>query len=206
MPPHQPDPDRAIAVVNGLRSNSGLRLLSGFLTIFMAFRLREPPASLGWDGNPTILLGLVIGGAGVGNTLGIVAGNLLKSRLPERVVIAVFVLDVAVMTSIAVLFTWWTAVILGLTVGLCQSLGKLSLDALIQRDVRENVRTSMFARSETLLQLSWVIGGLIGIGLFTVDASPRVGLLIVAALLIGWLAFVLTRAAERPPPATTSAG
>ncbi|MGA8851087.1 MAG: MFS transporter, partial [Aeromicrobium sp.] len=188
------------AVVNGLRSNSGLRLLSGFLTIFMAFRLREPPASLGWDGSPTLLLGLVIGGAGVGNLLGILLGNILKSRLPERVVIAVLVLDVTVMATIGVLFTWWTAVILGLTVGLCQSLGKLSLDALIQRDVRENVRTSMFARSETLLQLSWVIGGLIGIGLFTLGASPRVGLLVVAALLIAWLVFVLTRASDQKPP------
>lgn len=188
------------AVVNGLRSNAGLRLLSGFLTIFMAFRLREPPASVGWDGSATILLGLVIGGAGLGNTLGIVVGNMLKSRLPERVVIAVLVLDVAVMTVVGVGFTWWTAVILGITVGLCQSLGKLSLDALIQRDVRENVRTSMFARSETLLQLSWVIGGLIGIGLFTLEASPRAGLLAVAALLIGWLVFVLTRVTERPHP------
>lgn len=185
------------AVVNGLRSNSGLRLLSGFLTIFMAFRLREPPASVGWGADPTILLGLVIGGAGVGNTLGVVLGNVLKSRLPERVVIAVLVLDVTVMTVIGIGFTWWTAVLLGLTVGLCQSLGKLSLDALIQRDVLENVRTSMFARSETLLQLSWVIGGLIGIGLFTIGASPRVGLLTVAALLIAWLVFVLSRAPER---------
>ena len=56
----------------------------------------------------------------------------------------------------------------------------------------------MFARSETLLQLSWVIGGLIGIGLFTVDASPRVGLLGIAAILLAWLAFVLTRARNEP--------
>ena len=52
----------------------------------------------------------------------------------------------------------------------------------------------MFARSETLLQLSWVIGGLIGIGLFTVDATPRVGLLVTAVILVAWLAFVLSRA------------
>ncbi len=38
-------------VVNGLRSNAGLRLLSGFLTIFMAFTLREPPESMGWGGS-----------------------------------------------------------------------------------------------------------------------------------------------------------
>jgi len=111
----------------------------------------------------------------------------------------VLVLDVGVVVTVAVFFTWWTAVVLGLTVGLCQSLGKLSLDALIQRDVAERVRTSMFARSETLLQLSWVIGGLIGIGLFTVDATPRIGLLVTAVILVGWLVFVLSRAKGRHP-------
>jgi MFS family permease len=187
------------AVVNALRSNSGLRLLTGFLTIFMAFTLRDPPDSMGWSGNATILLALVIGGAGAGNTIGTLIGSTARSRRPERVVIAVLVLDVAVVTAVAVFFTWWTAVILGVTVGLCQSLGKLSLDALIQRDVREHVRTSMFARSETLLQLFWVIGGLIGIGLFTVDATPRLGLLVVAGILVAWLFFVLSRVRETPP-------
>lgn len=186
------------AVVNALRSNSGLRLLTGFLTIFMAFSLREPPASMGWDHNATILLGLVVGGAGVGNTIGVVLGNLLKSRAPEAVVVAVLILDVAVVAIVSLAFTWWTAVILGITVGLCQSLGKLSLDALIQRDVRESIRTSVFARSETLLQLSWVIGGMAGIGLFTIDATPRTGLLVIAAVLIGWLAWVITRARQTP--------
>ncbi|MCL3817740.1 MFS transporter [Aeromicrobium wangtongii] len=181
------------SVVNGLRSNAGLRLLSGFLTIFMAFTLREPPASMGWDGNPTILLGLVIGGAGAGNTIGTLIGSAASTRRPEKVVVGVLVLDVAVLATVGVLFTWWTAVILGLTVGICQSLGKLSLDAMIQRDVPERVRTSMFARSETLLQLGWVTGGLIGIGLFSLDATPRIGLLVIGALLIGWLVFVLQR-------------
>nr|MCW2727768.1 transporter [Aeromicrobium sp.] len=186
-------------VVNALRSNSGLRLLSGFLTIFMAFTLREPPASMGWDGNATILLGLVVGGAGVGNTIGTLIGSAASTRAPEKVVIGVLVLDVAVLATVGVLFTWWTAVILGVTVGICQSLGKLSLDALIQRDVPERVRTSMFARSETLLQLGWVIGGLIGIGLFTLDATPRVGLLVMGAVLIVWLVFVLNQARGAEP-------
>jgi MFS family permease len=187
------------AVVNGLRSNSGLRLMTGFLTIFMAFTLRDPPDSVGWSGSATILLGLVIGGAGAGNAIGTVIGSTARSRRPERVVVGVLILDVAVVSTVGVLFTWWTAVILGVTVGLCQSLGKLSLDALIQRDVREDVRTSMFARSETLLQLFWVIGGLIGIGLFMIDATPRIGLLVVAGLLVAWLSFVLSRVREPPP-------
>ena len=187
------------AVVNALRSNSGLRLLSGFLTIFMAFTLREPPDSMGWTHNSTILLGLVVGGAGVGNTIGTLIGSAASSRRPEKVVIGVLVLDVAVLAAVGLFFTWWTAVILGLTVGICQSLGKLSLDALIQRDVPERVRTSMFARSETLLQLAWVLGGLAGIGPFTLDASPRLGLLIIGAALIVWLGMVLTQA-RRPDP------
>jgi hypothetical protein len=191
-------------VVNALRSNSGLRLLSGFLTIFMAFTLREPPASMHWHGKATILLGLVIGGAGVGNTIGTLIASGSKSRRPQRTVIAVLLLDVAVLVAVSVFFTWWTAAILGVTVGLCQSLGKLSLDALIQRDVAERVRTSMFARSETLLQLSWVIGGLIGIGLFRFDATPRIGLLVVAAILVSWLAFVLIRANAEPAPRPSS--
>lgn len=184
------------AVVNALRSNAGLRLLSGFLTIFMAFVLRDPPASMGWDQNATILLGLVVGGAGAGNTVGTLIGSAASRRRPEQVVIFVLVLDVAVLAVVGVFLTWWTAVILGVMVGICQSLGKLSLDAMIQRDVPERVRTSMFARSETLLQLGWVIGGLIGIGLFSIDATPQVGLLVIGALLIGWLALVVSRASR----------
>ena len=187
-------------VVNGLRSNAGLRLLTGFLTIFMAFVLREPPDSMGWGGNATVLMALVIGAAGVGNALGIVIGSWAKSRRPERVVLAVLVLDVAVLVVAAAFFKWPLAGLLGLTAGLCQSLGKLSLDALIQRDVGEEVRTSMFARSETLLQLSWVIGGLIGIGLFTLDVSAPIGMVVTAVILLGWLTFVMSRAINPPSP------
>ena len=186
-------------VVNALRSNAGLRLLTGFLTIFMAFILREPPDSMGWGGNATVLMVLVIGSAGVGNTLGIVIGSWAKSRRPERVVLAVLVLDVVVLVISAAYFKWPLAAALGLTVGLCQSLGKLSLDAIIQRDVGEEVRTSMFARSETLLQLSWVIGGLIGIGLFTLDVSAPLGMVVTAVILLGWLTFVMARAINPPP-------
>jgi hypothetical protein len=81
-----------------------------------------------------------------------------------------------------------TAVLLGLTAGLAQSLGKLSLDALIQRDIPERTRASTFARSETLLQLSWVTGGFIGIALPLV---PRLGLGVAAVILLAWSAWVL---------------
>jgi hypothetical protein len=89
---------------------------------------------------------------------------------------------------------------LGLAAGLCQSLAKLSLDALIQRDVDEAVRTSMFARSETLLQLAWVIGGLLGIGLFVGAVPLSVALASVGAVLALGLLYVVRRLlAERTP-------
>jgi hypothetical protein len=104
-----------------------------------------------------------------------------------------------VLVVAAAFFKWPLAAVLGLTVGLCQSLGKLSLDALIQKDVDEQVRTSMFARSETLLQLSWVIGGLLGIGLFTLDVSAPLGMVVTAVILLAWLSFVMARVINPPP-------
>jgi hypothetical protein len=69
--------------------------------------------------------------------------------------------------------------------GFGQALGKLSLDALIQRDVPELVRTSAFARSETLLQMAWVLGGAIGIVL---PLNGVLGLSVGAAIVaVGWL-------------------
>jgi len=193
-------------VVFALRGNAGLRFLSGFLVMFMAFLLRERPFE-GWDGRETILLALVVGAAGVGNFVGTVAASVLRSKKPEATVVVVLLCDVAVMVVAAAFLGLLTAMALGLTVGICQALGKLSLDALIQRDVPEAVRTSVFARSETLMQLSWVVGGFVGIAL---PLSPtRLSLGVIAALLLGWTVVVLhglvasrRRSAHPAPPAS----
>ncbi len=174
-------------VVTALRANSGLRALSGFLTMFMAFLLREHPFP-GWEDETTLLLGLVIGAAGLGSTIGTVLGNLLRARAPVTITIVVLVVDAAVTVVVAVFYGLFTAVLLGLTVGTCQQLGKLSLDSTIQNSVPEHVRTSVFARSETLLQLSWVIGGGLGI---VMPLNPQLGLGVISALLAGFVVLVL---------------
>jgi predicted MFS family arabinose efflux permease len=156
--------------------------------MYMAFLLREHPFE-GWDERKTLLLALVVGAAGLGNTVGVLVGSVLKTRKPEATVVVVLLADVAVLVLAAVTFSLPTAVALGLTVGVCQSLGKLSLDALIQRDIPETVRSSAFARSETLLQLSWVVGGFLGIAL-PLDPA-RLSLSIVAGLLLVWTAVVM---------------
>lgn len=180
-------------VVVGLRSNAGLRLLSGFLTMFMAFLLRDMPFP-GWEDDPELLLGLVIGAAGVGSTLGVAIGSLLRSTRPDITVVVTLLVDAAMTVTVAVFYGLPTAVLLGLTAGLAQSLGKLSLDALIQQEVPERVRTSAFARSETLLQLSWVVGGFIGIAM---PLNPHLGLGVAAAILVAWSAFVLHSRRQR---------
>jgi hypothetical protein len=191
-------------VVRALRCNGGLRLLSGFLTLFMAFLLRDKPFP-GWEDRPELLLGLVIGAAGLGNTVGIGLGSVLRNVRPAVVVVLVLLADTTAAVVAAVLYSLPAVVVLALTAGVSQALGKLSLDALIQAEVPERTRSSAFARSETLLQLSWVLGGILGI---TLPLIPQVGLGVAAALLVAIAAWVLsgvrgpqpvTSAAERPP-------
>lgn len=174
-------------VVMALRCNAGLRVLSGFLTMFMAFLLRAEPIA-GWAQHKTLLIAIVIGSAGAGSLVGTFAGNLLRQRKPESIVLVTLAADAVAAVYAASFFGLIAAVVLGLVAGFSQQLGKLSLDSLIQREVPENVRTSVFARSETLLQLSWVIGGFLGVFM---PLIAQLGLAIVAAVLVAWLVIVL---------------
>jgi MFS family permease len=186
-------------VVFALRCNAGLRMLSGFLTMYMAFLLRQYPLP-GWEHRATLLMALVIGAAGLGNTIGIGLGSMLRKITPSITVVVALLADAAAAIVAAVFYGLIPAIALGLTAGVAQAMGKLSLDALIQRDVSERHRTSAFARSETLLQLSWVIGGFIGIALplkIGDNVVPELGLGLLAALMVLWTVFVLVR---RPSP------
>ena len=78
---------------------------------------------------------------------------------PEMVVTAMLGLAAVGATVGALWYGLVPVLVTGLCAGLAAALGKLSLDALIQREVPEDVRSSAFARSETVLQLAWVVGG-----------------------------------------------
>ncbi|MFF0264822.1 MFS transporter [Kribbella sp. NPDC004536] len=181
------------AVSRGIRCNLGLRFVSGFLTMYLAFLLRDQPVS-GVKG--AVAAGAVVAAAGIGNSLGTLLGSLLKARKPEGVVLVVLLADAAVAVAVAVLYGLPILVALGLVAGLCSSLGKLSLDAMIQRDVPESVRTSVFARSETVLQLAWVLGGGCGIVL---PLIPRLGFGFLAAVLL-IVVFLVLRMRPAPRP------
>jgi MFS family permease len=148
------------SVVLALRAEGTLRGLSGFLTFFFAFLLREHPVG---GLRPALAIGLAAGALGIGNWLGTVLGSWLRSRSPETTVTLMLAVATAAAVGATVAYGVFLVVLLAGLAGLCQSLGKVALDALIQRDVPEQVRTSAFARSETLMQLCWVLGGALGI-------------------------------------------
>jgi MFS family permease len=173
------------SVAFALRANCGPRWMSGFLTMFMAFLVREVPIG---DWKPGVVLAIVIGGAGLGSTLGIALASVLKQVNPRITVVVALVANIVMATVAALFYGVLTAGLLGLTAGLAQSLAKLSLDSTIQRDVPERVRTSALARSDTTLQLAWVIGGFVGL---VMPLVPQLGLGMAAVVLTGWLVFVL---------------
>ncbi|HEY1135640.1 MAG TPA: MFS transporter [Nocardioides sp.] len=189
------------SVAFALRANCGPRWLSGFLTMFMAFLLTTNPFE-GW--RTEVLFALVVGAAGLGNTLGIALASMLRKVNPAVTVVVALVAAAAMATTAALFYSVVTLSLLGLTAGLAQSLSKLSLDSTIQHDVHERVRTSALARSDTMLQFAWVIGGFVGIA---VPLDPgNLGLWIAAAVLVAWAVYVLgSRAREAAERRRTSA-
>ncbi|MQY38073.1 hypothetical protein SRB17_60810 [Streptomyces sp. RB17] len=173
------------AVTHALGANAALRCLSGFLIFFLAFLLREHPLT---GESAAVSLGIVGVAAGVGNALGTAVGSWLKSRAPEIIIVTVVAVVLGTAIVAALFFGTFLVACLAAVAGFGQALAKLALDALIQRDVPELVRTSAFARSETLLQMAWVFGGAVGIVL---PLNGTVGLLIGAVFVAaGWLSTV----------------
>ncbi|HET6876960.1 MAG TPA: MFS transporter [Jatrophihabitans sp.] len=148
-------------VVVALQGESALRLLSGMLTIYLAFYVES--TSHGWAA--AVALGGVIGAAGAGNFTGTAIGTRLKPTKPEVVIIVSTCSAALICLITAFTFTMLVAVIAMFVASVCNALGKIALDSLIQKDVTEMLRSSAFGRSETFLQLAWVVGAAIGVGL-----------------------------------------
>ncbi|HEV2639746.1 MAG TPA: MFS transporter [Actinocrinis sp.] len=170
------------SVLLALRTNAALRAYAGFITLFMAFLVRTHPLG-GLKGLTAI--GAIAVAVAVGNGIGSALGAWLKSRAPEAIVTVA--ISLSAITAILTAFFYGLPMVLVLSgmAGLAPSLAKLSLDALIQRDTLERVRTSAFAKSETYLQFAWVLGG--GLAL----VLPSDGVLGVSLLAVGLCAMAL---------------
>src|SRR3954451_22941763 len=173
-------------VVLALRANAALRGLAGFLTIFTAF-LVQATFDDGWSA--TLALGTIAVTAGLGSFAGTAAGSRRRGTEPDRLVLVSAGVAAGITVVAAFFFSFATAAVVAGVSAVTNALGKVALDAIIQREVPDNLRASAFARSETWLQMSWVVGGALGIALppigwlgFTVAAA----LLVLAVGLVLW--------------------
>jgi hypothetical protein len=159
-----------------------------------AFLIRRHPLGVF---RPTVDLGIIIAAAAGGSVLGTTLGAWLKPRQPEVLAIVSLIAAAAMGVVTAIWFDLATAALAILVANVAGSLGKLGLDSVIQRDAVEHVRTSAFARSETVLQLSWVLGGFLAIVL---PSNGSLGLTLGSAVLVAVLLTTIKSVRVQVPP------
>ncbi len=193
-------------MTEALLANITLRAYSGFMIFFLAFLLRSVHFGSVSD---RIALGEMIGAVAVGGLIGTALGAALRARAPQVMVFLMLGFAAAVTTLCAVFFGLWAAISVAFSAAVGQTLVKLALDSIVQREISTEVRSSTFAASETLHQLSWVIGGLLGL-LLSLTKSGVAGLGVAAAgLTLAFGSLLLARRkrilhARQPDPAPAS--
>jgi MFS family permease len=148
-------------VITALWANGSIRALTGFLTLFAAFVVKSET-----EGTPSrqlLLLGIVGAAAGAGGFLGNALGARRRFDKPDAVVVTCLSASLAATVVAAILVGLTTAAVVALVGATASALLKVCLDAVVQRDMPEAARASAFGRSETILQLSWVFGGALGV-------------------------------------------
>jgi hypothetical protein len=145
-----------------MKANATLRAFSGFMIFFLAFLLR----TVHFHGvNDKVALGAMILCATLGGFLGSAVGSALRTRRPYLITFGMLMAGAAITAACAALWGLWAALVVALVAAFGQVLAKLALDSTVQNEIGEEIRSSAFAVSETVHQLSWVAGGLAGIAM-----------------------------------------
>lgn len=148
-------------VVVALWGNGTIRILTGFLTLFVAFVVKAQTEHSPWT--QLVLLGTVGAAAGAGNILGNALGARQHFGKPDQVILSCVGIVLGSAMLAALMGDITTAVLVGLVGSTCSALAKVCQDAMIQRDMSEESRASAFGRTETILQLAWTFGGALGV-------------------------------------------
>ncbi len=149
------------SVVVALWGNGTARLLTGFLTLFIAFVVKAQTEGSPWQ--QAALLGMFGAAGGAGSFLGNAIGARMHFAKPEQLIVACISAGLTMAVMVALVQGIVVATITALVAGTGSALCKVCLDAVIQRDMPEASRASAFGRSETVLQLGWVFGGALGV-------------------------------------------
>jgi uncharacterized membrane protein YsdA (DUF1294 family) len=152
------------------------RLGTGFMTIYVAFVAKSSHTLSGTE--QLALLGVVGAAGGVGTFLGNTVGSRVKFARPRFTVIMLAVISLATVIVAAVFDGVPTAAVATLVLSLGSAISKSCLDATIQSGLDQSAQASAFGLSETILQLSWVLGGTLGLLLPT---ELTVGMAVLAA-------------------------
>jgi hypothetical protein len=190
-------------VAEAMRANAAIRVFYGFMIFFLAFILRSE--TFGHTSDKIALAGLAVAIA-AGGMLGTVIGSALRSRAPQVMMFTILALATAASTACAVLFGLWSVLAVALAAAISQTLVKVALDSILQREIPEDTRSSTFAFSETIHQLALVGGGLLGL-LLSLTGSGFTGLTVAAAglaLALCWLLLSRRRRILRGQPRMAS--
>jgi Major Facilitator Superfamily len=176
-------------VVVALWGTGSIRMLTGFMMLFPAFVIKAETQGSGFT--QVLLLGIVGAAAGGGSFLGNAIGSRKQFGRPEQMVIGCLGGALAGAVIAAVTDSLATAAIAALLGAVASALAKNNLDSVIQDDLPEASRASAFSRSETILQLAWVLGGGVGIML---PATFWLGFTVISAMLaVGLVQTILSR-------------
>jgi MFS family permease len=188
-------------IIVALQGESSQRLLSGMLTIYLAFYVESTSHGLA----AAVALAGVVGAAGAGNFTGTAIGTRLTGVNSRSVIAGCVCASAAACLLAAILYSILVATIAIFIASVTNALGKIALDSMIQNDVVETLRSGAFARSETFLQLAWVVGAALAVALPSHGTGDGTVAFIVATVIVGAAALVVvlrTRAVRRVDPPT----
>ena len=179
-------------VAEAMTGNAVLRAFSGYTFFFFAFLLQTERFSVS---KHVALASLAVAVAG-GSMVAMAIGSWLRSRAPQLIMFTVLAVAPAVAAAAAWFYGLASVIAVAFAAILCASLAKLAQDSIVQREIGDEIRSSTFAVSETLNQVSNVAGGLAGVLVSMLNNGP-VGLAIAAALLTIALVLMVARRRRR---------
>jgi len=197
-------------VAEAMTVNAVLRAFSGYILFLLAFLLRS--VNLGTIFHHAVSHNFALGALALGLTVGSLAsmlvGSFFRGRAPQLIMFSVLCVAPVVTALCAWGFGLFAAVLVEATAIFCASLAKLAQDAIVAREIGDEIRSSTFAVSETLNQVANVAGGLAGVLVSMLD-NGQVGLAIAAGGLAVALVLLVARRRQRvrvaaqrmPPPA-----
>jgi hypothetical protein len=170
-------------VIAALIGSASLRLLYGFLLLFLAFVIMADQLDttlLGRDIGRQGAVGLIGGALAAGTFLSTAVGTRLRIRRPLALQSAGLTITAGVAVLCAIFYNLAMLTLLALLTAIFSGISKLAIDASIQERVPERLRASAFAHSETVLMIAWVAGGGIGI----IPLPGRAGVAVAAAIAV----------------------